>query len=213
MGGSLYRHCFTDLTDVLVPVYNGLFRVIGGRDHEAFRERILDLAAPETGERILEAGCGTGLTALRIAVRYPGCEVHGIDISPKMIEAARQTAKQQALTARFRVGSIIALPYPDATFDVVLTSIIYHHLDLAEKRQAVAEVARVLKLGGRYISAEFGPRARNALQRRLAKGEYTLYPGHLIDAGFTIPRDEIGVLAWGRQICFREAIKVEPAGW
>jgi ubiquinone/menaquinone biosynthesis C-methylase UbiE len=208
----MYRHRFTDFTDVLIPVYNWGFRVLMGRAHEAFREHVLELAAPKSGEQLLDAGCGTGLTALCIATRHPGCKVHGIDISPKMIAAARKEAQKQDLAVDFRVGSITDLPYPDAAFDAVITNIMFHHLDLAEKRQAVAEVARVLKLGGRYISAEFGPRASNALQRRLAKGEYTLYPNHLSEAGFVIQQDEVGPFALGRKVCFRVAIKPDRPG-
>ena len=169
----------------------------------------------EGSECLLDAGCGTGMMALRIAARYTGCTVHGIDISPKMIAVARRDAETQGLAVDFRVGSITDLPYPDGSFDVAITNIMYHHLDLAEKRQAVAEIARVLhgpepaegKPGGRYVSAEFGPRARNALQRHLAKGEYTLYPSHLTEAGLAIIHEELGVFAWGKKGFYRVAIK------
>jgi ubiquinone/menaquinone biosynthesis C-methylase UbiE len=204
---SLYRHCFTDFTDALIPIYNWLFKVLAGRQHEAFREHVLELAALEGDECLLDAGCGTGMMALRIAARYPGCTVHGIDISPKMIAVARRDAEKQGLAADFRVGSITDLPYPGDSFDVVTTNIMYHHLDLTEKRQAVAKIARVLKPGGRYVSAEFGPRARNALQRHLAKGEYTLYPSHLTGAGLAITHEELGAFAWGKKVFYRVAVK------
>lgn len=207
MNKSPYRHRFTDFTDALIPVYNWGFRVLGGRAHEAFRQHIVELVAVTGNEQVLDAGCGTGVTALRIAAHCPGCAVHGIDLSLKMVAAARQDAAAQGLTADFRVGSITALPYPDHAFDVVITNIMYHHLDLTEKWQAVAEIARVLKPGGRYVSAEFGPRARNALQRRLAKGEYTLYPSHLTEAGLTLIHEEVGVLALWKKVVFRIAVK------
>jgi ubiquinone/menaquinone biosynthesis C-methylase UbiE len=202
-----YRHHFTDLTDALIPIYNWLFKALAGRKHEAFRQHVVELTGLRGGERLLDAGCGTGLTALRIAAQHPGCAVHGIDVSLKMIEAAQRDAERQNLAVNLRVGTITDLPYPDAFFDVVITNIMYHHLDLAEKRQAVAETARVLKPGGRYVSAEFGPRARNALQRHLAKGEYTLYPSHLTEAGFTITHDELGPFAWGKEVSYRVAVK------
>ena len=203
----MYRHRFTHFTDVLIPVYNWGFRVLGGRGHEAFRRHVLELAVLKGGECLLDAGCGTGMMALRIAARYPNCTVHGIDLSPKMIAAARRDAEERGLTVDFRVGSIIDLPYPDDSCDVVITNIMYHHLDLAEKRQAVAEIARVLKPGGRYVSAEFGPRACNALQRHLAKGEYTLYPSHLAEAGLAITHEELGVLALRKPVVYRVAVK------
>jgi ubiquinone/menaquinone biosynthesis C-methylase UbiE len=204
---SLYRHRFTEFTDALIPVYNWLFKVLAGRQHEVFREHILELAALKGDECLLDAGCGTGMMALRIAARYPGCTVHGLDISPNMIAVARQDAERQGLAADFRVGSITDLPYPGGSFDVVTTSIMYHHLDLTEKRQAVAKIARVLKPGGRYVSAEFGPRARNALQRHLAKGEYTLYPSHLTEVGLAITHEELGTFAWGKKVFYRVAVK------
>jgi ubiquinone/menaquinone biosynthesis C-methylase UbiE len=207
MNKSPYRHRFTDFTDALIPVYNWGFRVLGGRRHEAFRQHIVELAALTGDEQVLDAGCGTGLMALRIAAHYPECTVHGVDISPKMIAVACQSAAVQRATADFRVASITALPYPENAFDVVLTNIMYHHLDLAEKWQAVTEIVRVLKPGGRYVSAEFGPRARNALQRHLAKGEYTLYPSHLTEAGLTIIHEEVGVLALWKKVVFRVAVK------
>jgi ubiquinone/menaquinone biosynthesis C-methylase UbiE len=211
----MYRHRFTDLTDALIPVYNRLFKVLAGRQHEAFREHVLELAALQGDECLLDAGCGTGMMALRVAARYPGCTVHGIDISPKMVAVAQRDAETQGLAVDFRVGSLTDLPYPGDSFDVVTTNIMYHHLDLAEKQQAVAEIARVLrspgpvegKPAGRYVSAEFGPRARNALQRRLAKGEYTLYPSHLTGAGLVITHEELGEFAWGKKVFYRVAIK------
>jgi SAM-dependent methyltransferase len=209
-----YRHRFTALTDLLVSpynlgfcIYNWGFTVLGGRKHDAFRRRVIELAGLEGDEDILDAGCGTGLTTLRIAEQCPGCRVHGIDLSIKMIEAARNDAAEHGLDVDLRTGSITDLPYPDESFDVVLTNIMFHHLDLAEKRLAVAEIARVLKVRGRYVSAEFGPRARNILERRLAKGEYTLYPSHLAEAGLALPHEELSPFVWGLQVTFRVAVR------
>ncbi|HUV90072.1 MAG TPA: methyltransferase domain-containing protein [Anaerolineae bacterium] len=92
---SLYRYRFTHFTDALIPIYNRLFEVLAGRQHEAFREHVLELAALEGDECLLDAGCGTGTMALRIAARYPGCTVHGIGLSPKMIAVARRDAEKQ----------------------------------------------------------------------------------------------------------------------
>jgi ubiquinone/menaquinone biosynthesis C-methylase UbiE len=203
----LYRHRFTYFTDTLSPIYNRLFTVLAGRRHEAFREQVLELATLRGDERVLDAGCGTGMMALRIAVRHPSCAIYGIDISPKMVAAARRAAEKQGLAVDLCVGSITSLPYPASSFDVVITNIMYHHLDLAEKQQAVAEIARVLKPGGRYVSAEFGPRADNALRRHLAKGEYTLYPSHLTETGLVVTHEELGMFAWGKKVFYRVAAK------
>ena len=110
MSEEPYRHRFTDLTDALIPIYNWGFRVLGGRGHQAFRQRIVDLADLSGDEHLLDAGCGTGLMALRIAAQYPGCTVQGIDLSPRMIAVARHDATAQGLAVDFRVGSIVDLP-------------------------------------------------------------------------------------------------------
>jgi SAM-dependent methyltransferase len=215
---SPYRHRFTDFTDALASpynlgfsIYNWGFNVLGGRKHEAFRQRVIELAGLRGGERVLDVGCGTGLTTLRIAEQHPGCVVHGIDLSPKMIAAAQKDAAECGLAVDLRVGSITDLPYPEASFDVIFTNIMFHHLDLVEKRQAVSEIERVLKSSGRYISAEFGPRARNPLERRLSKGDYTLYPSHLAEAGFVIEHEALDPFEWGLRIYYRVAIKPEEA--
>jgi ubiquinone/menaquinone biosynthesis C-methylase UbiE len=208
---SRYRHRFTDLTDALIPVYDWGFRVLGGRKHEAFRRHIVELAALRGNERLLDAGCGTGLMVRHIALQHPACRLHGIDLSPNVIAVAHKSTAQRGLEPDLRVGSITDLPYPDGAFDVVITNIMYHHLDMVEKRQAVAEIARVLRPGGRYVAAEFGPRASNPVERHLAKGEYTLYPSHLAEAGLTVQHEELSPFIWGTQVYYRVAVKPDEA--
>jgi ubiquinone/menaquinone biosynthesis C-methylase UbiE len=204
---SRYRHRFTEITDALIPVYNWGFRVLGGRRHEAFRRHVVELAGLRGDEHVLDVGCGTGLMVLRIAKQHPDCTLHGIDLSPNVIAVAQENAAKRGLAANLCVGSITDLPYPDGTFDVLITNIMYHHLDMVEKRQAVAEIARTLRPGGRYVSAEFGPRARNPVERHLAKGEYTLYPSHLAEAGLNVPHEELSPFVWGLQVYYRVAVK------
>jgi ubiquinone/menaquinone biosynthesis C-methylase UbiE len=204
---SGYRHPITHFTDALVPIYNRLFEAHARRRHEVFRGHVLELLVPRPGERLLDIGCGTGIMALRIAAEHPRCTVCGIDLSPRMIARARREAEDSSPVVQFDIGSITDLPYSDGSFDVAITNIMFHHLDLAEKQRAVAEIARVLKLGGRYVSAEFGPRARNVLERHMAKGEYTLYPSHLRAAGLTITHEDLGVFALWQKIVYRVAVK------
>jgi demethylmenaquinone methyltransferase/2-methoxy-6-polyprenyl-1,4-benzoquinol methylase/phosphoethanolamine N-methyltransferase len=122
----------------------------------AMRERTIALAHLVPGERVLEVGCGTGEIALRAKARIgPTGSVAGIDPSPEMIAVARQKAARANLDIDYRVAGVEALPFADATFDVVLSSLMMHHLPEALKPRALAEIRRVLKPGGHLLVVDF----------------------------------------------------------
>jgi SAM-dependent methyltransferase len=101
------------------------------------------------GRAVLEYGCGPGSYAFDLVER--GAHVVGIDISPVAIELARQTAIDRGLDVTFSVMNAESLDLPDGSFDIVCGSGILHHLDLS---RALAEVRRVLKVGGRAVFIE-----------------------------------------------------------
>lgn len=120
------------------------------------RETTVELAGVQSGGQVLEVGCGTGAVALAARRRMGAAgEVHGIDPSPEMITVARRKADQAGLSVEFRVGVVEALPFPDNTFEVVLSSLMMHHLPVDLKRPALAEIYRVLKPGGRLLVVDF----------------------------------------------------------
>jgi ubiquinone/menaquinone biosynthesis C-methylase UbiE len=123
-----------------------------GRE-QAFRRRIADLARLHPGEAVLDVGCGTGTLAIvaRERVGAPPGHVTGIDPSVQMIARARRKAERASLPIDFQVGVIEHLAFPDQSFDVVLSTFMMHHLPDDLKRQGLAEIARVLKPGGRLL--------------------------------------------------------------
>lgn len=130
--------------------------LFGGRI-SALHRRLVELAAIAPGERILDVGCGPGRLAIQAArVAGPTGEACGIDPAPEMVELARRKAARAGVPARFEVGVIEALPYPDDHFDVVLSSLMLHHLPDDLKRRGLAEVRRVLRPAGRFVAADFG---------------------------------------------------------
>jgi ubiquinone/menaquinone biosynthesis C-methylase UbiE len=158
----------------------------------ALREQTADLAALRSGERVLEVGCGTGEVAQRARTRVgPAGQVSGIDPSADMVAVARRKATRAGLSIDYQVALIEALPFADGTFDVVLSSLMMHHLPDDLKAVGLAEVRRVLKPGGRLLIVDFTrPRGllshvamRILLHGRLAHGFQDL-PGMLTGAGF-----------------------------
>jgi demethylmenaquinone methyltransferase/2-methoxy-6-polyprenyl-1,4-benzoquinol methylase/phosphoethanolamine N-methyltransferase len=83
-------------------------------------------------------------------------ETRGIDPAPEMVELARQKAVRAGVRVQFDVGVIERLPYPDDHYDVVLSSLMLHHLPDELKRRGLAEVRRVLRPGGRLVAVDFG---------------------------------------------------------
>jgi ubiquinone/menaquinone biosynthesis C-methylase UbiE len=120
------------------------------------RERTINLARIRSGENVLDVGCGTGALALLLQQRV-GPAGHGVGIDPgtKQIARARSNAAKRKLPVDFRVGVIERLDFTDQSFDVVLSTIMMHHLPDDLKRQGLLEIARVLKPGGRLVIADF----------------------------------------------------------
>lgn len=107
------------------------------------------------GNSVLDVGCGTGEVTLLAKTHAKHGSVYGIDPAPEMIAVARKKAARKRLDIDFRAGVIEALPFPDASLDVVTSSLMMHHLPENLKVHGLAEIYRVLKPGGRLLIADF----------------------------------------------------------
>ncbi len=106
-------------------------------------------AAGLTGrEQVLDLGCGAGHTALNLA---PGAaHVTAVDVTPEMLDTAAGLAEQRGITnITFRLADVSELPFEDRTFDIVASRFSAHHY--ADPARALAEAARVLRPGGRFL--------------------------------------------------------------
>lgn len=99
--------------------------------------------------KVLDAGTGPGTLARNIARSFPQLAVYGIDLSEEMIRLAREQARdeQQVERVHFDIGDIAQLPYPDDSFDLVVSTISMHHWH--ELEQPLRDLYRVLRPGGR----------------------------------------------------------------
>jgi len=128
--------------------------LMGGRVR-ALHRRMIERAAIAPGERVLDVGCGPGRLTLAAAGAAGSGETLGIDPSPEMIALARRKASGAGSAATFRVAGIEAIPVPDDHFDVVLASLMLHHLPAELQGRGLAEVFRVLAPGGRFVALDF----------------------------------------------------------
>jgi ubiquinone/menaquinone biosynthesis C-methylase UbiE len=140
-----------------------------------FKELLIEQAAIEPGHRVLDLGCGTGTLAIEVKRRQPGAEVIGLDADPEMLARARAKAERGGVELELTEGLSNDLPYEDGSFDRVLSTLFFHHLDPEPKRETARETARVLHRGGELHVADWGPPSDPAM--RLAFQGIRLFDG------------------------------------
>lgn len=138
-----------------------LFRGMG----QQLRRRAVALAGIQPAETVLDVGCGTGTLAIDVQRRVGSAgRVFGIDPSAQQIARACAKAARRHLPIDFQIGVIERLAFPDQAFDVVLSTLMMHHLPASLRRQGLAEIARVLRPGGRLVIADFKRRQERSGQ-------------------------------------------------
>jgi ubiquinone/menaquinone biosynthesis C-methylase UbiE len=150
------------------------------------------------GPRALEVSFGTGWLLTQYAGRS---DTDGIDLNSALIDVARRNLARTGVTADLRQGRVEALPYPEATFDTVVNTMAF--TGYPDGAAAAAELARVLKPGGRLVLIDINyPRDGNRLGTTLVQRFWEPFgdlirdvPALLSEAGLDVQDDEIG--GWG----------------
>jgi ubiquinone/menaquinone biosynthesis C-methylase UbiE len=138
----------------LTPVFDVFVK--GTTRERTFKQKLLDQAQLEAGFDVLDLGSGSGTLALWAKQREPGLRIRGLDGDPAIIAQAERKAARAGAEIPFDEGMSYELPYDDASFDRVLSSLFFHHLILRDKERTIAEVARVLRAGGELHVADWG---------------------------------------------------------
>ena len=144
----------------LTPVYDPVLRRM--LPEAALKQRLIAQAQIAAGQRVLDLGAGTGTLTVMVKQSCPGAEVVGLDGDPQVLVLAREKATAAGVAIRFDQGLATALPYDDAAFDRVLSSLMLHHLTTVDKVRALCEAWRVLRPDGELHILDFGP-PQNAL--------------------------------------------------
>jgi len=120
-----------------------------------WRRALVSAARPSAGERVLDVATGTGMVAAELLARCSDCSVVGIDQSVAMLARARERfASEPSTRMQLIEGQAESLPFPDASFDALTFTYLLRYVD--DPAGTVAELARVVRPGGRVASLEFG---------------------------------------------------------
>lgn len=178
--------------DILTPLYDPVIHWVF--QETRFKQQLVNQANIQPGQRVLDLGCGTGTLTLLIKQTYPDANVLGLDGDTRVLARAHAKAEKASMPLAFNVGMAFQLPYPDQTFDRVLTSLVLHHLTTENKQRTLHEVYRVLQPGGALYVLDFG-KPHNTLAylishlvrhfERVADNIQGLLPGMFGQAGFT----------------------------
>jgi len=162
-------------SDWALPFYDLITRLTGA---DRTKRLLLDQAALATSQRVLDIGCGTGTLAVLVKRLHPDVSVVGFDPDPKALARARKKAGRAGISVRFDQGFADELPYPDASFDHVLSSFVFHHLGNEDRAKTLSEVRRVLAPGG---SLHLMDMARPGGRRQGVDGRHAPFESHFED--------------------------------
>jgi SAM-dependent methyltransferase len=168
--------------------FGAIAREMGVPEAEGFVAR-MEL---EPGARVLDVACGTGNVTIPLARR--GATVTGLDMTPHLLEEARARAAREGLSIRFDEGFAETLPYPDGSFDVLVS--MFGIMFSPFPATVASEMARVLRPGGRLALANWTP-SSFAGKMQAVGGAHLTPP----------PQATVSPLLWGEETTVRDRLK------
>lgn len=178
----------------LTPLYDPLLK--RGMKEETFKRYLIENSHLIAGQKVLDLGCGTGTLTIQIKRFLPEIDLFGLDGDPGVLQIAREKAAGLGVGIHWEEGLAYDLPYPNASFDRVVSSLMIHHLTAPKKLKAFQEVFRVLKPGGEFHLLDFAkPTSLGmklisipmAFMEEAGDNIHGLLPSMLKQAGFLAP--------------------------
>jgi ubiquinone/menaquinone biosynthesis C-methylase UbiE len=148
--------------DLLTPLYDLVIRLT--MPESKFKRRLVEQAQIQKGHRVLDLGCGTATLTILTKKIHLDADLVGLDGDQRILTIAREKASRAGLEITFDQGMSFDMPYPDASFNRVLSSLMFHHLTREDKRRTLKEVFRVLQGDGELHVADWG-KPQNILMR------------------------------------------------
>lgn len=146
----------------LTRYYDPLLRAL--LEERRFKARLVQQARVEAGQRALDLGCGTGTLTVMLKRGYPDALVVGLDGDQEALAIARAKAVAAGVAVDLCTGLSSAPPFAAATFDRVVSSLLFHHLTTDEKRRTLVAALVLLRPGGELHVADWG-QARGVVMR------------------------------------------------
>lgn len=146
----------------LTGLYDGVVNL--SMPEKKFKEALLSQATIANSHKVLDFGCGTATLSIMGKQTHPKVDFYGVDVDKIVLEIARKKIQSKNLSIPLYPYNGITLPFQNANFDRVLSSLVFHHLTPAQKIAAFKEIYRVLKPNGELHVADWG-KSQNTVMR------------------------------------------------
>lgn len=147
---------------VVTPFYDTLVDAVGWGTE--LQKRLVRMSELEPRDNLIDIGSGTGTFCILAKKFRRSAKIAGIDPDAHIIKIAKQKTAQQHLKVEYIESTAQNLPFKSGSLDIAVSSLAFHHMPLKDKKLACREIYRVLKPGGHFLLADFGP-SRNWLVR------------------------------------------------
>ncbi|NQV92026.1 class I SAM-dependent methyltransferase [Candidatus Woesearchaeota archaeon] len=136
---------------ILTPLFDSLLSLFGlGKKYRDFVLKHIEITNPNA--KVLDAGCGTGTLAMELLQKHPGIHFNGVDADEKILTIARKKTSK----IKFSKAFLQKLPFEDDSFDIIYSSLVFHHIPSKDKVKSMKEIYRVLKSDGYFLLSDFG---------------------------------------------------------